>query len=183
MTAPQPTDAGLAALKPCPWCDGPTEYVAPSLASGPLLVRHRGRPHCAAALYAITVEQWNHRPSPTTGGAGLADEIEVAIEAFHDALPRGQGETGDGGVAGKAMCQMFYDNADAILSALRQPAPRADDALREALKPFADCCEWIDDSESDEEWAKFRLLIGDYRRARAALAASEEPKRAEGEGS
>lgn len=38
-----------------------------------------------------------------------------------------------------------------------------------ALKPFADCCEQIGDEESDEEWAKFRLLIGDYRRARTAL--------------
>lgn len=43
------------------------------------------------------------------------------------------------------------------------------DALREALKPFADCCEQIADDESDEEWAKFRLLVKDYRRARAAL--------------
>jgi hypothetical protein len=29
--------------------------------------------------------------------------------------------------------------------------------------------EWIADDESDEEWAKFRLLVKDYRRARAAL--------------
>lgn len=41
--------------------------------------------------------------------------------------------------------------------------------LREALKPFADCMEWISDDESDEEWAKFRLLVKDYRRARQAL--------------
>ena len=41
--------------------------------------------------------------------------------------------------------------------------------LREALKPFADCCEEINDSESDEEWAKFRLLIKDYRRAQDAV--------------
>ncbi len=41
---------------------------------------------------------------------------------------------------------------------------------REALRPFADCCEQIAADESDEEWAKFRLLIGNYRAARAALA-------------
>ena len=46
--------------------------------------------------------------------------------------------------------------------------------LREALKPFADCCDQIAEDESDEEWAKFRLLIGDYRRARAALASTPE---------
>ena len=42
-------------------------------------------------------------------------------------------------------------------------------ALREALKPFADCCDQIEDTEDDEEWAKFRLLIKDYRAARADL--------------
>lgn len=42
--------------------------------------------------------------------------------------------------------------------------------LREALKPFADCCWQIRADESDEEWAKFRLLIKNYRRARQALA-------------
>lgn len=41
--------------------------------------------------------------------------------------------------------------------------------LREALKPFADCCDQIRDDEDDEEWAKFRLLVKDYRRARQAL--------------
>ena len=49
----------------------------------------------------------------------------------------------------------------------------AGDALREALKPFADCCEYISDDEDDEEWAKFRLLIKDYRRAREAIATKE----------
>ncbi len=42
--------------------------------------------------------------------------------------------------------------------------------LREALQPFADCVEQIKPDEDDEEWAKFRLLIKDYRRAAKALA-------------
>lgn len=42
-------------------------------------------------------------------------------------------------------------------------------ALIEALRPFANCVEQIDPSEPDGEWAKFRLLIGDYRRAAKAL--------------
>ena len=46
--------------------------------------------------------------------------------------------------------------------------------LRMALKTFADCCDQIDASEDDEAWAKFRPLIGDYRRARAALSKSEQ---------
>ena len=51
------------------------------------------------------------------------------------------------------------------------PAPPADvGELVEALEPFAKCCEQIADDEDDEEWAKFRLLIKDYRRARTLLA-------------
>lgn len=45
--------------------------------------------------------------------------------------------------------------------------------LREALKPFADCCEYIGADEDDEEWARFRLIVSDYRRARAALARTQ----------
>ena len=42
--------------------------------------------------------------------------------------------------------------------------------LVEALKPFADCVEQISDDEDDEEWAKFRLLIKDYRRAAKTIS-------------
>lgn len=41
-----------------------------------------------------------------------------------------------------------------------------------ALTPFANCNVHIDQAEDDEEWAKFRLLIKDYRRAAAAVAKS-----------
>ena len=49
-------------------------------------------------------------------------------------------------------------------------------ALREALEPFAKCADELDATEDtprapDGEWAKFRLLTDDYRRARAALNA------------
>ena len=54
--------------------------------------------------------------------------------------------------------------ADALLTNAAEIA-----GLRDALRPFADCVEQISDDEDDEEWAKFRLLIKDYRRARAAL--------------
>lgn len=53
--------------------------------------------------------------------------------------------------------------ARAAIAAIREP-------ITEALKPFADCCEQIGTSEDDEEWAKFRLLVKDYRRAHAALS-------------
>ncbi len=183
MTAP---DAGLAALKPCPFSgDEPQTWCAPDSGGRAWWV---GSPVCQIGSFrtqAAARLAWNHRPSPTTGDAGLADEIEVAIEAFHDALPRGQGETGDGGVAGKAMCQMFYDNADAILSALRQPAPRADDALRAKYEELLYAVSRKYEGEDRHETALryIREREADINEpARAALAASEEPKRAVGEG-
>ena len=42
--------------------------------------------------------------------------------------------------------------------------------LCEALEPFAACTDQISADEDDEEWAKFRLLIKDYRRATTALS-------------
>jgi hypothetical protein len=39
-------------------------------------------------------------------------------------------------------------------------------AALEALRPFADCVEFIDPAEDDEEWAKFRLLVKHYRTAK-----------------
>lgn len=64
----------------------------------------------------------------------------------------------------------------AAIAAMQPQAPATGDVgelveqVAAALKPFVDCCEWISDDESDEEWAKFRLLIGDYRRAKEAAA-------------
>lgn len=56
-----------------------------------------------------------------------------------------------------------------LTEALRAAEER-EKGLREALEPFAKCCEdWISDDEDDEEWAKFRLLIKDYRRASVAM--------------
>jgi predicted RNA-binding Zn-ribbon protein involved in translation (DUF1610 family) len=77
----------------------------------------------------------------------------------------------------------WHPEADCILSGCsihrdkwqgwntRTPAVATDEGverLLEALKPFSDCADQIADDEDDEEWAKFRLLIKDYRRAKAA---------------
>jgi hypothetical protein len=40
--------------------------------------------------------------------------------------------------------------------------------LREALQPFANCAEQLE-GEDDDEWAKFRLIVSDYRKAKTAL--------------
>lgn len=49
--------------------------------------------------------------------------------------------------------------------------------LLEALRVFANCAHELDgrpedgaDRPDDDEWAKFRLTVGDYRKARAAIA-------------
>jgi len=49
------------------------------------------------------------------------------------------------------------ENSDTIIS----------DEMKRAIAPFVACMEYIAQDESDEEWAKFRLLIGDYRRLAA----------------
>jgi len=71
------------------------------------------------------------------------------------------------------------------LEAARAAAERIAE-LEGALEPFAKCADEIDYDDktrseyadepfvtSDDEWAKFRLLVSDYRRARAALQRKE----------
>lgn len=48
----------------------------------------------------------------------------------------------------------------------------APNEMAEALRPFAECAAQIADTEDDEEWAKFRLLVKDYRRAARAICPS-----------
>ena len=86
---------------------------------------------------------------------------EESLRLAGHSLDRGSQEAGlAGGLADEA--------ADRIAS-LEQRVR----VLTEAARPFAECCDQIDDEEDDEEWAKFRLLIKDYRRARAALPSEE----------
>jgi hypothetical protein len=91
------------------------------------------------------------------GVARRTPEEILRVEAFRD--ERGTVWMPPTAWAYFSACRARDIAADALASA------------RAALKPFADCCEQINDDESDEEWAKFRLLVGDYRRARAFLAA------------
>jgi len=62
------------------------------------------------------------------------------------------------------------EKAAALLSAQAVMLEEA----REALEPFAKCAaDWIPDDEDEEEWAKFRLLVKDFHRARSAHAKLE----------
>ena len=67
-----------------------------------------------------------------------------------------------------------HDQAQTVQILARMKEAGRQAGLREAaeaLKPFADCMEYIADDEDDDEWAKFRLEIKDYRRARRILDA------------
>lgn len=91
---------------------------------------------------------------------------QAAIQAHTAALVEGAGELCERLNAcaedywGELACE-----AAATIAALTAELAR----VKEALEPFAKCCEQIADDEDDEEWAKFRLLIKDYRRAARAL--------------
>lgn len=57
------------------------------------------------------------------------------------------------------------DNQPDRIADLLDEAGFAMAELLGALKPFAECIEYINPEEDDEEWAKFRLLIRNYRLA------------------
>lgn len=75
----------------------------------------------------------------------------------------------------KAYVSAQADCIETLSAALTAQADEIE-RLRTALKPFADCCEYISDDEDNDEWAKFRLIIKNYRDARAALKAAQEVK-------
>ena len=106
-------------------------------------------------LCADCGEYFENGPQPTAS----VDAEQVWREALSAAAmsPRSRGASFDPDQTATAVIQAYGD-------------ARADAARREALAPFAECAEQIVSIEDDEEWAKFRLLIKDYRHARTTLA-------------
>lgn len=58
------------------------------------------------------------------------------------------------------------------LREFEQSVDAALEELRSALRPFAECAAQIPADESNEEWAKFRLLVKDFRRAAHVMGAT-----------
>lgn len=87
--------------------------------------------------------------------------IVSAIEPVRDWY---DGEPADGDV------HVPRELADIITDIVSDLQSDRDGALKmhAALQPFAACMEYIKDDEDDEEWAKFRLIIRNYRDAQAA---------------
>jgi len=107
-----------------------------------------------ARFLSDAIERGEHLPDAPApvADAIVTDADREALEAIDDALG------------------FLMDNERAIvLQAFARQREQAERGLREALRPFAECAEQISDDENDEEWAKFRLLIKDYRAARKAL--------------
>jgi hypothetical protein len=90
----------------------------------------------------------------------MADEIELLRNSGAFLLDEKHKE------ATEAM--LWFDRAQQWKADFSRLNGEYDVALR-ALRPFADCCEFIDATEDDEEWAKFRLLIKHYRAAKRAV--------------
>lgn len=67
-------------------------------------------------------------------------------------------------------CQKVNDARITSLESQLASALAANQVMRDALQVFAKCVEQIDSEEDDEEYAKFRLLIKNYRHAQSALA-------------
>lgn len=122
----------------------------------------------AGAIAWLRPYRWYESPLVVPAGVTIREFYEIVtgiggtvyipaqtIEARSDETACGLGRNGES-VVGKA---------DAPITALQSRIT----ALEKALEPFAACCEYIRDDEDDEEWAKFRLLIKDYRAAHKAL--------------
>jgi hypothetical protein len=124
---------------------------------------------------SVEVHASIHCGGHVAGGALLRDHVEAKlaeVRAERDAWE----------AAWKASDRRLIDSTKAYAEALadrdRTIAEQAKmlERLREALSPFANCCDQIADDEDDEEWAKFRLLIKDYRCARTALQETADAK-------
>lgn len=71
-------------------------------------------------------------------------------------------------------CLLSHEAGDLALAHLLSVV----DDMRSAMKPFVDCADQIDADEDGGEWAKFRLLVKDFRAVRKAYIQSD-PRRQE----
>lgn len=142
--------AGLPALRNCPWCDRALSIS--NLKYNPLARCDTEGCWMHERAIAFPVDDprqvagFNRRP----GGQRIGDMIAVTGAERFDLIPEG-------------------DHAKLLAAAVE---------MADALKVFAVCADEIDvidkghperGASPDEEWAKFRLTVGDYRKARAAI--------------
>lgn len=89
----------------------------------------------------------------------------TAIERLQAQLAESEAKHLSAAQAGMRLGKAYDDLSSQLAQA---EAGKAE--MMKALEPFAKCCEdWIAGYEDDEDGAKFRLLIKDYRRAFATL--------------
>ena len=90
----------------------------------------------------------------------MADEIEALRNSGAFLLDEKQQEA--------AEAKLWFEKAQEWGAEWRKATVQIK-VLVAALRPFADCAEFIDAAEDDEEWAKFRLLVKHYRAAKSAV--------------
>jgi hypothetical protein len=93
-------------------------------------------------------------------------EADIRYKRRHDALPEELEPRIPAAV--DYHWRDYVPQVTTVIAAMREP-------IIAALKPFADCAAELDGSDDvprapDGEWAKFRLLTDDYRRARDTVA-------------
>ena len=160
----------LDELLPCPvpWCGAPAwKNICSTAGQAPYVVRcskcYILGPRCSTKAEAIAA--WNTRIASTRPDSAPAEQSDFTDDELIEELTE----------LGNHPCRAVLDfgltlrHAAARLAQLRQPAPRADDALREALKKIE---KMADGYASDHVSCYNCVDVRDI--ARAALA-SEEP--------
>jgi len=129
----------------------------------------------------VPVEPTDHMSDVGMVSAGIditENDARHVYSAMLTASPAPE-HSGDGNEMVPALRQYRHNYGGGFVFAYdKEQTDRIVTGLVKALEPFAECASELDGSPEDgieptddDEWAKFRLLVSDYRRARAALAA------------
>lgn len=118
-------------------------------------------------------------PAPDGQVSQLIEMLLAAANMPPETVAPAPDHSGDGNEMVAALRQYRHNDGGGFVFAYdKEQTDRIVTGLVKALEPFAKCARELDgspedgiDPADDDEWAKFRLLVSDYRRARAALAA------------
>ena len=122
------------------------------------------------------------RTAKLSASAELREHITKEVERLTRGIERYREGVKSDNVEYRTGSEAFLRKYERELRILRlaqhalgmSPLEKENTELRDALKPFADCAAQLEGSEDvprapDGEWAKFRLLTDDYRRAARAM--------------
>lgn len=133
---------------------------------------YAGECACGASFWGDTYQAakvaWaEHALTRRAGGDAGAGFVDRVCEVLRKEQDRLDAEGGDYLMDTSDCINVIRENA----AALALPAPVVEGKLEQALLVFAACARDLGPDVPDDEWAKFRLLASDYRRAHAAYVA------------